>query len=98
VERRKASAPCKARAVPQGTVDTDQRLSAFRFLFSSFMPWLEAQIVTAPAPPPASSDEDRCRERKLSWLYLMRVTTTRMQVHRENGEACSFTVILRWPS
>ena len=33
VERRQASAPCKARAAPLGAEDKDQRLPAFRFLF-----------------------------------------------------------------
>ena len=32
VERRQASAPCKARAAPLGAEDKDQRLPAFRFL------------------------------------------------------------------
>jgi hypothetical protein len=37
VERRKACAPCKARAAPQGAEVTELRLSAFRFpLFRSF--------------------------------------------------------------
>jgi hypothetical protein len=34
VERRKASAPCKARAASQDAADVDLRLSAFRFLYS----------------------------------------------------------------
>jgi len=33
VERRKASAPCKARAASQDAADVDQRLPAFRFLY-----------------------------------------------------------------
>jgi hypothetical protein len=33
VERRKASAPCKARAASQDAADVDLRLSAFRFLY-----------------------------------------------------------------
>jgi hypothetical protein len=33
VERRKASAPCKARAASQDAADINQRLSAFRFLY-----------------------------------------------------------------
>jgi hypothetical protein len=38
VERRKASAPCKARAASQDAADVDQRLPAFRFLY--FFPGL----------------------------------------------------------
>jgi hypothetical protein len=33
VERRKASAPCTARAASQDAADFDQRLPAFRFLY-----------------------------------------------------------------
>jgi hypothetical protein len=84
-ERALQGANCTARYSGYGSASFGVPLS----FSSSFMPWLEAQIVTAPAPPPVSSDEDRCGERNVSWLYLMRVTTTRMQVHRENDEACS---------
>jgi hypothetical protein len=52
VERRKASAPCKARAAAEkAAAVTDQRLSAFRFPFLLVLQsWLKAKIVTAPAP------------------------------------------------
>jgi len=47
VERRKASAPCKARAASQDAEVADLRLSAFRFLlFLSFL-GLQNMIVTA---------------------------------------------------
>ena len=39
VERRKASALCKARAAPQGAAGSDPRLAAFRFPF--FVGWVE---------------------------------------------------------
>jgi hypothetical protein len=48
VERRKASAPCKARAASQDAEDEDQRFSAFRFLlFLSLFLGLQSLIVTA---------------------------------------------------
>jgi hypothetical protein len=48
VERRKASAPCKARAASQDAEVADLRLSAFRFLlFLSFFAGLRNMIVTA---------------------------------------------------
>src|ERR1700684_3080676 len=58
------------------------------FFFLRLHSWLEALIVTAPAPPPVPSDEDRCEERELSWRLIAGVTTTRMQVHRENEPPC----------
>jgi hypothetical protein len=48
VERRKASAPCKARAASQDAEVADLRFSAFRFLlFLSFFLGLQNMIVTA---------------------------------------------------
>jgi len=51
VERRQASAPCKARAASQDAADTDQRLSAFRFLFAFVI------ASSAPAERPTLLDE-----------------------------------------
>ena len=64
MERRKASAQRSARAAPRSVRLVDYASFGvpppFFFLLEA---WLEALIVTAQAPPPDASDEDRCGER-----------------------------------
>jgi hypothetical protein len=81
MERRKASAPCKARAASQDAEVADLRLSAFRFLlFLSFFLGLQ------PGPPPVPSDEDRGSD-VLSWRWLGKARAKIMR--RENKIACT---------
>src|SRR5581483_4625992 len=68
VERRQANAPQgasrNASCGGYGSASCGVPLSFFRFLHL----WLKALIVTMPAPPPASSDEDRGGERNFPTL------------------------------
>jgi hypothetical protein len=80
VERRWASAPCKARAATKVAADTDQRSSAFRFLF------LSSYIVAQGSDREATGHHRRHsltkierRAKRLSF-YLLRVTMTRVRI------------------
>jgi hypothetical protein len=54
----------------------------------SFLPsWLKAQIVRPPASTAGILWRRSVRRARGSWLYLMHVTMTRVQMHRENAEA-----------
>ena len=87
VERRKASAPCKARAASQDAEVADLRLSAFclpSILFPSLSVWTTAP-GRQPGPPPVPSDEDRGSDIR-SWRWLGKARAKIMR--RENEIAC----------
>ena len=73
--------PQKGRAAPDGAEDTDQRLSAFRFL-DLFGEWGEANGKT-------ETHRSVLVHKPKFALHVAGICKTRTQVRRENGIACS---------